>query len=404
MDNNQWIDLSLLPKITMKNGKQRINWDQSIGKSLPFFYNGEFGNVIIIKSINSRSVEVSIQTKDKIKTGTILKQNFTKCMFGNLLRDKIVDTAPWMIEYMCNKKDAKKYSKQSNQYIKAKCPNCGYIKDISISNLYQYGFSCPNCSDGISYPNKFMFNLLRQLNIRFKNEITKKDKGFDWIGNYRYDFYFENNNKKYFVEMDGGYHIYDDVKIIDEIKDRLAQEHGINIIRINCMYHSLNRLNYIKENILLSELPKVLNFNENDVDWAKCHSYGISSLVIQTCKLWNNGVRNVNKISQIMSLSRLTIKRYLKECSENGMCDYDANYRKKHVTCNREINVYKQNKFCGTFISFKELSEKSESLFGVYFVKSIISDCCHNKRLSYKGYTFVFADEDNNTKLLKEVC
>ena len=39
------------------------------------------------------------------------------------------------------------------------CPECHQKKYDTISNVHNFGFSCPHCSDGISYPEKFVANV-----------------------------------------------------------------------------------------------------------------------------------------------------------------------------------------------------------------------------------------------------
>ena len=393
----KYIDTSVLPK----NSHGRIKWTANI--PMEFHYDKIYGHLTILRRIDNLHFEVKIETNNKIIQGVMSRDAIRSCSLGNLLKDKIIDTDPWMMTYMCDIEDAKKYSHQSNQYIDVKCPYCGIIKQMSISNLYQYGFSCPRCSDGISYPNKFMFDLLTQLKIPFKNEVSKKEEGFDWVQDYRYDFYVEIDEAKYFIEMDGGFHLYEETKNTDMIKDNLAKQHGVNVIRIDCMYHSKNRSDYVKNSILNSVLPDILHFSEEDIDWQSCNAYGINSLMVKVCELWNNSIHSVQTIARVLCISRETVKKYLKEGNEAGMCDYDIQYRRTHVTCNKEINVYKENKFCGTFNSFTELSAVSDELFGVHFVGRLMSECCYHKRDTYKGFSFIFKDEDlniNNTKLL----
>ena len=58
-------------------------------------------------------------------------------------------------------------SPYSGKKIKFKCPNCGNISEHIVSNVVNRGFSCPVCSDGISYPNKFAASMLTQLNVEY---------------------------------------------------------------------------------------------------------------------------------------------------------------------------------------------------------------------------------------------
>ena len=76
----------------------------------------------------------------------------------------IPTTAPWMIPYFVGgAEEASNYNARSNKKIFMKCPYCGKITKVkkSINKLYySKGFLC-ECSDNISFPNKFSYELLR---------------------------------------------------------------------------------------------------------------------------------------------------------------------------------------------------------------------------------------------------
>ena len=86
-----------------------------------------------------------------------------------------------------------------------KCDKCNYQEKKRIYDLIRYGFCCPKCSTGVSSPNRFIRTLISQLpveNISF--EYRSK-----WTQGKYYDCYFEYNNKKYVIEMDGSQHFRD---------------------------------------------------------------------------------------------------------------------------------------------------------------------------------------------------
>ena len=81
---------------------------------------------------------------------------------------------------------------------------------------------------------------------------------------------FFYNNKQYIVEMDGGlghgFYNCDAIrgiglngKDLDEYKDKMALEHNIFVIRIDCFYTKMeDRFSYIKNSIQNSELSNIL--------------------------------------------------------------------------------------------------------------------------------------------------
>ena len=109
-------------------------------------------------------------------------------------------------------------------------------------------------------------------------QIYEREKQFDWC-HYTlkdkdtfgiYDFYFVKDGKGYVVEMDGGFHNNNnnmngktakEQKQIDKIKDRLAVEHGIKVIRIEC---ESSELAYMKDKVINSELSELFDFSQID--------------------------------------------------------------------------------------------------------------------------------------------
>lgn len=231
-----------------------------------------------------------------------------------------------LIPYFKNKEEAHLYTTNSNVSIRGVCPNCGYEKDIYIGHLTNSGFGCSICGDGVSYPNKFIRNVLKQLDISFIPEFSPS-----WLGQRAFDVYFEFNNNKYIIEMDGGLgHGYgkhfkssltvEDLKERDIEKDKLAIEHGINVIRIDCWYKNFNRAKYIKDNIINSELKDILDFSH--INWIDCDIMSQKSLVKQVCDFYNSTNDSIQNIANNFQLSVSTVKRYLAKGTEFGWCKF----------------------------------------------------------------------------------
>ena len=227
-----------------------------------------------------------------------------------------------------------------------------------------------------------MNNLLTQLQIKFKIQLTKKD--FKWCNNYRYDFYINNINciiethglEHYRKDNRGSWGTLQEVQKRDNEKEHLAIKNGIeNYIVLDCRK---SELKWIKNSILNSKLPELLNFKEEDIDWLKCHEYACGNLIKDSCDLWNGGLRNMQEISKILRLTRHTIRKYLKQGVELGWCDYNIFETSRNgILKTHEINKIKV--ICLTtgeiFNSIKEASIK-------YNIKSHgnLSLCCKGKR------------------------
>ena len=274
------------------------------------------------------------------------------------------------------------------------CPDCDYEKSYRIYSIVTRGFSCIRCGDGLSYPNKFGFNLLEQLGVDFIPEHNP-----DWIKPKRYDFYFELKDKKYIVEMDGGIghgnentlsnKTAEESKIIDNYKDIKAKEHNIEVIRINCL---ISNLEYIKNNVLNSQLNNL--FDLSKVDWLKCHEFACKSLVKKACELWNNGIKSTLEIAKIMIICRSVAIKYLKQGAKLGWCNYDPKEAQKE---SGRINSKKNNKLVvqlslnREYVSEFKSTTEAERQLGISH--SSISQCCTNKQKTAGKFKWMYKED-----------
>lgn len=321
----------------------------------------------------------------------------------------IPTTAPWMVKYFQGGYDeAKKYSKGANKNLYFKCPDCGRIKTklMDVKTLYSRKSIKCVCKDGISYPEKLMYNMLEQLNVEFIYQLSKND--FEWIKSYLYDFYFELNNKKYIIETDGAQHKNErnngskwmslkKQKHIDDLKDKLAKNNNIKTIRIDC---EISDIEFIKNNILNSELNNL--FDLTKIDWLKCEEFALSNLCKKACKIKRDNPNMTTKdISYMMKISISTITKYLKIGTELNWCYYNAkdevikSIPRRTKICRKNMNgksveIFKDDISLGVFPSCSELSRQSEELFNVYIDARRISDICNGKKNQYKGFVFKY--------------
>lgn len=235
-------------------------------------------------------------------------------------------THPDIARMLLNKDDGYKFSVGSHKKLDFVCPDCGKIKKISPHQIKSYGFSCPICSDGISYPNKFLRAMLFQLPVANIHYEWKPD----WVKPYSYDGYFEYNGMKYVIEMDGalghGNNKFrskeKDVEGLkrDVIKDKLANEHDIIVIRVDCAYYDmLKRFEYVKNGVLNSELSKI--FDLNLVDFKKCNEHATKNNTMHMAKLYDSG-KSIREISNELNISYSTVYNKLKMLAKEGLCTY----------------------------------------------------------------------------------
>lgn len=270
----------------------------------------------------------------------------------------ISTTHPHLVKYFVNIEDTYRYSYGSDVKVLVKCPICENVRELGIDRFIKHGLACPKCSDGVSYPNKFCFNLLEQL-LTFNTFETEYSP--EWIGRKRYDFYFKLNNKEYIIEMDGGLghgnkthgkskYTSEELKLIDDYKDEQAKLHNIEVIRIDCNYPNYeSSFNYIKQNILNNEILNIL-FDFNMINWNKLFNDCLNSRIKEACDLWNSGIHSTTKIANIMKISSTTVCCYLKQGSKLKW----TSYKPSHITNTRQIICITTNK---KFNTIKEAGE-----------------------------------------------
>lgn len=306
----------------------------------------------------------------------------------------VATTDPDILKYLKNIEDGHKYSRGSIKKIDFKCPICGKIKRMQISNFFYFGFRCEYCSDNVSAPNKFSRSFLSQLPItNLIPEYSPK-----WISPKRYDNYFEYNGNKYILEMDGGFHYMDNtynenitleiVKEADSYKDKLAEEHGIKIIRIDC--RSLNFIE-IQKKIESSELSRI--FDLSMIDWHKCQIDATKNLIIQACELFKNNTK-VKDIANIIGVNRQTVRKYLKKGNEIGIIKYNTKIK---IADYKIIDVYKE--IDGSFVGTCNYYNEVERLLYSLNPNEIYNTCSIKKytlnHTPYKGYIFIERDNIN---------
>ena len=194
-----------------------------------------------------------------------------------------------------------------------KCLDCGSITDkkIRLGNIIFQGFSCKICSDGISISEKFMANILKQLDEDFITQLNKSD--FKWCENFRYDFYLPRYNM--IIEIHGEQHYIENItnnwktleqeQMNDLFKYKCAKNHVDNYIIIDCRYSTLE---WIRENII-KELGN--HFNLSNINWEKVWEKSQKSKCIETWELYDNGY-SVKDIAIELNLCETCVRNYIK--------------------------------------------------------------------------------------------
>lgn len=372
------------------------------------------GNVDFIKQsriLNNKGCNICCISSKKIKENI----------------NSVYATNPEFVKYFVNTEDSKHITLASSKKVWLKCPRCNCKRFVSMNTVYtrllEGYFPCKKCSDKKPYGEKFVFNILYQLNIDFKTEFSDhwckniKHGNNKISGDKRYDFYFELNNEKYIIETHGGQHYkqtnisrgkgrnLQDEQENDKIKKELAICNGIkeeNYIVINT---SVNSYEFVKNNIINSKLNNILYFNS--VNWDDCHLYAINSLVGKVCELWNEGHTSTIEIEKITKIPNHRICKYLKQGEKIGLCNYDAKEEMRKgfikgqqnstIACSKPLICLND---LSVFCSINDCERKSKEIYGRTYYHERIGKACLNGD-EYAGLRFKFIKDLTNKEYIK---
>lgn len=233
--------------------------------------------------------------------------------------------AAWMIPYFQNGiEEAEKHMPFENSEIVPICPYCNKISDrpYRISIIYRdHGFNCI-CKNVGSYGENLVCEVLKQNNINFL-----RDRPLEWSMKKRYDFIIKD--KKIIIEVDGemGHGNIRSGKsedlvlkeiANDELKTKMAEEHGYKVIRL--IYLSKNK------NALLNEIKnKLPEYLWEKTDWNLAFKNIFQSNKREICEEYEQSEK---ERKDIMSLAikndccENTIRNILRLGDMNGWCSY----------------------------------------------------------------------------------
>ena len=237
----------------------------------------------------------------------------------------IATEAPWMVPFFQEKDRHLVYTcrKQSDIKIYPICSQCRRVREtaMSINTLYtNHSIACPRCSDSVSYPEKYVYEVFCQLGVPMIYHPGVEI--LPWCRPFQYDFY--DRGKGVLVETNGMHHYkevkhfgrsLEQVRISDDKKKKLAAEHGIlprNYLVLDCRY---SRPDYIKESLLKDQaLQAVYPFKEGDIDWEECERAHMKSFYWEIfCYKENHPGITEKEIADHFRIYRSTVVKALKK-------------------------------------------------------------------------------------------
>ncbi len=237
-----------------------------------------------------------------------------------------------------------------------------------------------------------MYSVLNQLDIEYIDEYTPK-----WAGKFRYDVYIpsinciiENHGKQHYEErLSWLGKTIEEIQEIDEYKKETAILNGIqHYIVIDCRESSVQ---WIKDNIIKSELPSLLKFNESDIDWVECGEFATRNFIKDIADLWNNGM-SVGEISKKINKTVNMASIHLYRAAESGWCDYsrEASLKRQYDNMkNGKSPVAKSVRCIETRVVYCSQTEASRQT-GISI--SSIGECCRGKQKTAGGYRWEFVE------------
>jgi hypothetical protein len=360
-------------------------------------------------------------TEGWMPESSVLNKIGCSCCNGKVVVENInsiYHSDKWMVPYI-GEEVAKTHTRRSGDKVKVTCPDCGRIKSkvMSIDDIYKRKNIACSCSDNNPFTEKYIFNILEQLNINFEYHKT-----FDWskdvqvdnlelCGRKEYDFYFKYNDEDYVLEANGIQHYEESNRgrsleyeqENDRIKKELAISNGIkpeNYIIIDCRESTLEWIRDNDNGLLNSRLNYL--FDLSSINWLKAEEFALSNRVKEACELWNsNSDLTTTQIGEIMKLDRQIIRKYLLKGLEHNWCNYDPKLESEKII-NEFINSNLVSIVCVEkkliFESIKQCADKSIEIFGVKLSDASLSRVCKYQN-KYKGYNFKYVNELTSEEL-----
>lgn len=323
----KFLDTSNL--VTYQSGKYqgKYDWINNIGKKLYFEYDDISGYIQILdyKKSNPQG-KITLKYKDIITTTTTpnllhlkiprlfhkeKRSNRYKYNVGNII-NKYNDSIKILKQIRIE------YKNSSCRGYQVECLDCHYMYETREELIS----TCPICGKKSSYPERFVYSILKQAKINF---VPQKE--FEWLNNRFYDAYLPDNNS--IIEIHGLIH-YQPVKLNGKKNPEEIYEEKITSDKIKHEAALNNKMNYYIINAsepkkLFQTAKNVLNFIDfSNISELECEKFANYKYIVNECKLWNQGF-TLNEIHIKLKESIQSIQRKLCLGNKYNICNYNKN-------------------------------------------------------------------------------
>ena len=229
----------------------------------------------------------------------------------------IATTTPWIVPYVVDKEYCYTHTAKTTTKTLMKCTTCGYERMARVQQFSKREhYYCPMCDDGISYPNKYGREFLKQLPI----DNLQAEYYDDWTKGKIFDNYFEHDGVPYVVEK---------CRANDRYKDQLCKDKGIELIRIDC---EQSKPAYIKNSILNSRFTEL--FDLSKIDWDKCDCCASESAIKVVCDCYNeHPTMTQYEIADYLDIPYSRVGKYLHKGAKIGLCNYSSEKAIENKSC-----------------------------------------------------------------------
>ena len=318
----------------------------------------------------------------------------------------LATTHPHLVECFVDREEAYRHSAGSSVKTRVCCPVCGKIKTASICDVTRDRIRCKECRDTTSYPERFMANLLNRIEISFSTQYSIGNDGG------RYDFYIEEHSM--IIETHGCQHYEQSprpqARTLEEEQenDRIKKEEAFkNGIKHYVVIDSRNSsMEWMRSSILNSELPKLLGFRGEDIDWNEVDALSQKAIVKEVCDYWENHEATTTEVSKAFGICSGTVVKYLKKGTKYGWCNYDPQEEAKKKC----LKVGKSGRYVrgeaqegGEIVVFPTVANAEEWLRSkdIHQTKGIYN-CSKGGRVNFRGYTWEYITKEQYEEYIKQ--